>query len=118
MFRETMNGFMDHNFMKHSQSFTNMNAHAHSCQVEVILSESYSFVLMFFDVIQDGLPILVDPNEPLISIKHWMHRCTMPMGKSAKSCTQLKAEPPYLLRLITKNVAVNSNIVKREKCKY
>ena len=36
----------------------------------------------------------------------------MPMGKSAKSCAQLKAEPPYLLRLITKNVAVNSNIVK------
>ena len=42
----------------------------------------------------------------------------MPMGKSAMSCAQLKAEPPYLLRLITKNVAVNSNIVKREKCKY
>ena len=42
----------------------------------------------------------------------------MLMGKSAKSCAQLKAEPPCLLRLITKNVAVNSNIVKREKCKY
>ena len=42
----------------------------------------------------------------------------MPMGKSAKSCAQLKAEPPYLLRLITKNVAVNANIIKREKCKY
>ena len=39
----------------------------------------------------------------------------MPMGKSAKSCAQLMAEPPYLLRLITKNVAVNSNIVKRGK---
>ena len=36
----------------------------------------------------------------------------MPMGKSAKSCAQLKAEPPYLLRLITKNVAVYSNTVK------
>ena len=37
-----------------------MNAHAHSCQVEVIIFESYSFVLMFFDVAQDGLPVLVD----------------------------------------------------------
>ena len=42
----------------------------------------------------------------------------MPMGMSAKSFAELKAEPPYLLRLITKNVAVNSNLVKREKCKY
>ena len=42
----------------------------------------------------------------------------MPMGKSAKSCAQLKDEPPYLLRLITKNVEVNSNLAKREKCKY
>ena len=31
---------------------------------------------------------------------------------------QSEAEPPSLLRLITKNVAVNSNIVRREKCKY
>ena len=38
----------------------------------------------------------------------------MPMGKSAKSCAQLKAEPPSLLRLTTKNVAVNSNIVKEK----
>ena len=42
------------------QSFTNMNAHAHSCQVEVILFESYSVVLIFSDVMQDGLPVLVD----------------------------------------------------------
>ena len=48
----SMKRFMD-------QSFTNMNTHAHSCQVKVIF-ESYSFVLMIFNVMQDGLPVLGD----------------------------------------------------------
>ena len=52
-FHGTMKRFLD-------QCFINMNAHAHLSQIKVVLFKSFLFLLMFFVVMQDGLPVLVD----------------------------------------------------------